>query len=389
MIVLPIRTDRRLQRMPWVNYALIAANVIIYLITADYLDTRGVRAYFLFPLSPHFKQFLSYQFLHADGWHLLSNMVFLFVFGNSVEDRLGRVSYMLFYLAGGIFAGLGECFVVQPPIPGVPAATVLGASGAVAGVTGAYLALFPRTRITLFLFIGVWEVSSLLLILFNIGLNVYMHLSGGEGVAYVAHLAGYLYGFVVAFLLLRAGLLVREPHDLLAVFEHRQRAAKFSSMTREGYNPWQHQDPYKQPASARQPTTTQVQMDPQCREMRQRIAELVDQRDLTQAAQTYARLIERWPDQVMPRQAQLDLANQLASDDRKAAAAHAYELFLEKYKNDSDRDQVSLILSLLYVRYLDRKQRARELMTELDRRLTDPGHRALLEQLREELPPAQ
>src|SRR5690606_30503901 len=96
--------------------------------------------YYLNPRAPELHQFLSYQFLHASWLHLLGNMLFLYVFGNSVEDRLGRAAYLLFYLAGGVMAGVGHAWLEAAP--------VLGASGAVAGVTGAFLALFPLSNIT-------------------------------------------------------------------------------------------------------------------------------------------------------------------------------------------------------------------------------------------------
>ncbi|NJL32188.1 MAG: rhomboid family intramembrane serine protease, partial [Phycisphaerales bacterium] len=103
-------------------------------------------------------------------------MLFLYVFGNSVEDRLGKAGYLCFYLAGGVLAGLGHA--VLDPNP------VIGASGAVSAVTGAYLALFPLTNVTIFywfIFFGVFEVPSFYLIVFQIVQNMLFQAAGLTG----------------------------------------------------------------------------------------------------------------------------------------------------------------------------------------------------------------
>src|SRR5690606_12485309 len=135
---------------------------------------------------------------------------FLWVFGNAVEDRLGRVGYLCFYLAGGVIAGLGHALMEPSP--------VLGASGAVAAVTGAYLVLFPLTNVTIvyfFFIIGAFEVSSMVLIFFRVVTDLVFHFLGIGDVAYMAHLAGYGFGFVIALGLLLGRMLPREPYDLL------------------------------------------------------------------------------------------------------------------------------------------------------------------------------
>ena len=86
----PIRTDRKLVHTPWVNYGLIAANVLIFMSTRSHANDLAPLAFPLDPPQAQLHQFITYQFLHADLWHLLGNMLFLYVFGNSVEDRLGN-----------------------------------------------------------------------------------------------------------------------------------------------------------------------------------------------------------------------------------------------------------------------------------------------------------
>jgi len=210
----PIRTDRRLHHTPWVNIALIAANVVVFVMTKQGQDLVAMAPYTLHPNTPTLVQYISYQFLHANWAHLMGNMLFLYVFGNSVEDRLGKVGYLGFYLAGGVMAGLGHALIEANP--------VLGASGSVAAVTGAYLALFPLSNVTVFYWfflIGTFEISSIMLILFQVGYNVLFQLMGDGGVAYLAHLSGYAYGFMVGMSLLRVCLLPREAFDLAGTAE--------------------------------------------------------------------------------------------------------------------------------------------------------------------------
>ena len=143
---------------------------------------------------------LTATFLHGGWLHLLGNMLFLFVFGNNVEDRLGRLKYLLCYLGWGLVATYGFALTV-PSSTGV----VVGASGAVAGVLGAYLVLFPKARVIslvpILFFIPLplpaWIVLGfwfLLQAVYSAGGT----LAEGSGVAYVAHVAGFLAGFLTA-----------------------------------------------------------------------------------------------------------------------------------------------------------------------------------------------
>lgn len=197
-MLIPLRSDRRLTSKPWVNTSLIAINIIVFLFTqrqveafsqfAVQYDLTELRQYlqvvnfYLWPDAALINvwQFITYQFLHADLIHLGGNMIFLWVFGNSVEDRFGKVGYLAFYLAGGVLAGLAHVLTSTAP--------VLGASGSVAAVSGAFLALFPLSNITLALFgiFATFEVSGMVLILFYIAADVMMNLSGAMSVAYGA-----------------------------------------------------------------------------------------------------------------------------------------------------------------------------------------------------------
>jgi membrane associated rhomboid family serine protease len=139
------------------------------------------------------------QFLHADWLHLIFNMLFLWVFGNNIEDRLGRVRFLPFYLLAGVLAGLSQAFA--DPGSAVP---LIGASGAIAGVLGAYLVLYPRVRvwtIVMPLFFLPFRIPAWLWLAIFFALQ-FLYLgdsatSGGGGVAYLAHIGGFVAGAVL------------------------------------------------------------------------------------------------------------------------------------------------------------------------------------------------
>ena len=159
----------------------------------------------LYPALPYLWQFVTYAFLHANFMHIAGNMYFLYLFGNNVNDKLGNISYLCLYLGGAVAAAIGHAlFNVNP---------VLGASGAVAAVTGAYMVLFPKTLITIvywFFFIGKVEWPALFFIAFKLIIwdnVVEPNLAPpGTSIAYGAHLAGYAFGIAVILVLLATGV---------------------------------------------------------------------------------------------------------------------------------------------------------------------------------------
>ena len=212
LFVLPIRTSIRPWRTPYANYALIAVNLIIFFLTygphrhiiAGQLMVvpvhHWVERFMLVPNDWHLQQFLSYAFLHGGIWHVVGNMFFLYVFGNNVNDKLGHLGYLGFYLAGAVFSGVGHTvFHSSSPIP------TLGASGAVAAVIGAYLALFPQTLLTvlywLLFFIGTMEIPALYFIGFKLIFWDNMYERRIPNVAYDAHLSGYAFGILAILVL--------------------------------------------------------------------------------------------------------------------------------------------------------------------------------------------
>jgi membrane associated rhomboid family serine protease len=149
------------------------------------------------------------QFLHGGWLHLIGNLLYLWIFGNNVEDRLGRARFLLFYLGGGIIAGLAQ--VAIDPGSTVP---MIGASGAIAATLGGYLVLFPRARITTLVFLGFFyqliNVPAIIVLGFWFVLQLIDGVASlgvegvGGGVAFFAHIGGFVAGAFVVLLLARA-----------------------------------------------------------------------------------------------------------------------------------------------------------------------------------------
>src|SRR3712207_6419676 len=156
-MILPIRTDSPLRSTPYTNWLLILANVAVFIAQ---VGSPGLTERFkLSSFEPGLADFVTYAFLHGGPAHLLGNMLFLYIFGNNVNDKMGNLGYLAFYLAGGVFAGVGH--VLTQGVSAWESASVMGASGAVAAVTGAYVVLSPRSNITVLIIIGTFEIQSL------------------------------------------------------------------------------------------------------------------------------------------------------------------------------------------------------------------------------------
>lgn len=157
--------------------------------------------------TPETATLVTSQFLHGGWLHLLGNLLFLWIFANNIEDDLGRLAFLLFYLGGGVAAGLTQ--VAIDPASTVP---MIGASGAIAAVLGGYIVLYPRARITSLVFLGFFyqliDVPAVVVLGFWFALQLIdgiasLGLAGTEGgVAIFAHIGGFLAGLIAARLLM-------------------------------------------------------------------------------------------------------------------------------------------------------------------------------------------
>ncbi len=386
-VLLPLRTSIYPKRTPYANYLLMAANVVVFLLSMHLaIDPRsGQRVlalrdwaapFMLTPDHPYIWQFVTYAFLHGGLMHILGNMYFLYLFGNNVNDKLGNVGYVCFYLAGAVFSGLGNSLLSSAP--------TVGASGAIAAVTGAYLVLFPKTLIdTLYwivYFIGRVEIRALYLIGFK--LIVYDNILAADpnqGIAYNAHLAGYAFGIVAILGLLAIGLIPRDFNDLWSMLRQWNRRRQFRDSVSDGFDPFSRTG--RQSVSApvikdAEPTEQEKQII----DLRARISQAMSERQSEKGARLYKELVALDDSQILPRQLQLDVANQLMSEGQWEASARAYEKFLAQYRTYEFAEQVHLMLGLLYGRYLNRPKEALEQLHISLEHLADPGQKTLCQQ---------
>ena len=227
--MIPLRDSVRSGRTPYVNISLILINILVffqqlaiepYQLNQIYYSYGVIPAEVLnvfftgSPLLPVIIPFITSIFIHGGWWHLIGNMLFLWIFGDNIEDRLGRVRYLLFYLAVGVAGGVAH--VLANPASTIP---VIGASGAVAGVLGAYLISFPRSRILalvpVLFFITVIEVPAVIFIVVWFAIQFFNGVAflGGtaNAVAYWAHIGGFLAGLVLIKLIARRGVMIMRP----------------------------------------------------------------------------------------------------------------------------------------------------------------------------------
>lgn len=384
MLILPIRTDTQFRRTPAVNYFLIIANVLIFLVV-DVFSGRPMptglalwkRQYMLDPENLSVIQFFSYQFLHGDLMHLLGNMLFLWVFGNAVNSKMGHVTYLLFYLACGVFAGLGFSLGGTSPC--------LGASGSIAGITTSFLVLFPRAHVTVVYwfvwFIGTAQIQALLLIVVKIILwdNILApSLAGGRdyvSVAYSAHIAGYIFGFLCCALMLLIRALPRDQYDIIAMGKRYYQRQQYRAMMADpNVRAQMAYGRVARPVAAESGEVVDAAPEPDGDVVRLRgeIAEQLEAENYEGAATRYAALLSHDSKQCLPRRQMLDVANHLMRTAKYPQAAEAYEKFLLHYPSDGEAQQVQLVLGILYAKYLEEYEKAQRCLNDSLKRLTNP-----------------
>ena len=214
--MIPLYDTARTRGVPIMTWLLIAANVAVFVfeirMSAGPLE-RFVRTWGLVPAQllsqpgTEWVKILTSMFLHGGWIHILSNMWILLIFGDNVEERMGGVGYLIFYLLSGVAAGLLQSFAMRSS-----AEPMIGASGAIAGVLGAYLILFPHARVAslvpiLFIFTVINVPATLFLLFWFVSqlFSGWLVLGGasGSGVAWWAHVGGFVFGMLVAIIFAR------------------------------------------------------------------------------------------------------------------------------------------------------------------------------------------
>jgi membrane associated rhomboid family serine protease len=220
--MIPLRDSEAARRLTLATTTLIVVNVAVFAFEVQLGAGAGTklehfvmvprliaRAHPAMREARALQTLITSQFLHAGLAHIAGNMLYLFIFGPAIEERMGALRFLFFYLAAGVVAGLA--MVAMGPDSNV---AVVGASGAIAGVLGAYLVLFPGGRITtilpLFIFVRLVEVPAILYLLLWFAIQLYSGIASGDagpligGVAWWAHVGGFLFGVATGPILARA-----------------------------------------------------------------------------------------------------------------------------------------------------------------------------------------
>ncbi|MGB9793479.1 rhomboid family intramembrane serine protease [Caldisericum exile] len=218
--MLPLRDTEEIETFPFITISLIVINSFIFAyvyftaISTPNPDQYLASIYLKYGLVPTrllssppfglgYLTFITSIFLHGSWSHLIFNMLFLWIFGNNVEDYLGHFHFLIFYLLSGIFASL-----IQILTMGKSSVPVIGASGAIAGTMGAYFLLFPRSRIRtlvfIFFFITIIEIPAPVYLLIWFLSQLFEGLSNfgvASGIAFFAHISGFIFGLFYALLI--------------------------------------------------------------------------------------------------------------------------------------------------------------------------------------------
>ncbi len=203
--MLPLKDNIPSKHFPVVNVGIIVTCVIVYIAQ---LSAGGGQEWAFAPdmlipwrgpgIGPTVGALFLSMFMHGGVVHIAGNMLFLWVFGDNIEDRMGHVKYLIFYLVCGVIATLAHSLIAL--VTGTAHMSLVGASGAIAGVLGAYLVLFRharvRTLVIIIFFITVVDLPATLFLVYWFIIQV-LSLGGAPGVAYMAHIGGFAAGFVL------------------------------------------------------------------------------------------------------------------------------------------------------------------------------------------------
>jgi membrane associated rhomboid family serine protease len=381
-MLIPIGTNVVHKRYPFITYAIIGLNLLVFAVEWAVQRSGGIDASnsivstldatmhqgALSSTDFHILNLITYQFLHAGWMHILGNMIFLLPFGKAVEDRMGHTGFALFYLGCGAFSGGIHALLSTT--------NVIGASGSVCGVTAAFLVLAPKTTIKVvlvFFIIGVYHVPSMLLVLFFVLFDVFSLLASKVGAnaqntAWFAHLGGYLFGFVITILLLQLRIISSTQFDFTEMIKQARRRRNYRKLVNKT-NP--------------SPVLSSAKLDSNML-LRASISETVAMGDVSAAADKYLGSFESHPKLKLNKQTQSNIANALFQAGRIEDGVIVYERYLEEHPSADDITEVALLLVAKYTRNLNNKERAQELLNQFSDSFSTV-HKDLVDTLTNEL----
>lgn len=359
-MLIPLTTDRPRRRSPVLVHAIVLLSALAFVWTlsigardpndlarllGDYAVQRdGFQWYQLFTSA----------LLHGGWVHLLFNMFMLAALGPNVEDKVGHFGFLLLYVVGAAASGAAHVWVT--PVPAI------GASGAIAAVTGAYLVLFPRTRIICFFVFTLSRVAVPAWWLIGLSIAIDLLANGlgkNSGIAHAAHLGGYFFGIAATLILLWLKVLEREPYDLFTVLRQRKRRAEIAQAARA------HEQMVRKRVGSDRAESERTRA---LYEMRAKIGGLVSGGDLARASDEYRVMLDEFGTDesgaVLSRDLQLRLAEHLVRAGDRASGARAYAGFARAYATDRDAPGAMLMAGLIYAEELGKPDEARLLVEQ-------------------------
>jgi len=226
--MMPLGDEYKPLRKPYVNYALILINVIVffYFFLQGYREfNKAIRLYGLIPLYIIYGKklwtLITSMFMHGSVDHLLGNMLYLYIFGDNVEDTFGHTKYIIFYMLSGIGASLVHMLTL-PPYEIYWLVPAVGASGAISGVLGAYMLIHPRVRIKVLAFTwygyAIVRVPAYYFIflwfLYQLYAGTWALVGVSSGIAFFAHIGGFITGIILTKLFYRRRAFYRRPYRI-------------------------------------------------------------------------------------------------------------------------------------------------------------------------------
>lgn len=208
--VFPLYDENPTKTRPYVTWILIAVNIIVFVLQlsrgfadADFFEYGAVPDYLM--QGERLYTLCTSMFMHGGFLHIAGNMLYLFIFGDNVEDRFGHIKFLILYLVFGVASGIAHSSIIFQFNPSVAWLPAVGASGAISGVLGAYILFYPRANVVTLVFLGYFATTAKIKSVFYLGFWFFLQFFSGVfnpygGVAYWAHIGGFIAGLFVAFL---------------------------------------------------------------------------------------------------------------------------------------------------------------------------------------------
>lgn len=371
MILLPVGDDNPKVTTPYVHYTIMGVNVVVFFGTLGKTLFEGAEFFQdwgLIPAQFSIVTLFTSMYIHAGIGHIFGNMLFLWVVGDNVEDRLGHFGYFLFYHAAGVAACFAHMiFTDDATMP------IVGASGAISGVMGAYAVFFPRAKIKIwywfFIFftniiyvsakwaVGLWFLQQLLL----------SAVTRGAGVAYEAHIGGVIFGAAAASILAKAFL--KKPDSVRRIVRPRAAAGATQWTTLGG--PWEERPPAPQIFDAELATGLQPQVDDTTG-----LASSLAQGDLGAAYRYFTRATSGYRHVALDEPTIMRLGEALVLAGRYGPAARVYEVMIEVHPESDDAPEAAFRLGTILSRAFRDYARARSCLIQAQQTHRDVQRRS-------------